>query len=200
MFTGIVKEIGQVESIERSAAGARLQIAATFAGELGLGDSVAVAGACLTVAAIEGDSFHSDVMNQTLSRTTLGDLEPGTPVNLEPALRAGDPLGGHLVQGHIDCAATVGAVTDDGLASRVEVTLDRELEPLVVERGSVTLDGVSLTVSGLMSGGFEVSLIPETRERTTLSAVGPGSRVNLELDVIARYVERLLGFNKKGDR
>ncbi|MDQ3572595.1 MAG: riboflavin synthase [Actinomycetota bacterium] len=198
MFTGIVKEIGRVEQAERTDAGARLRIAAGFAGELALGDSVAVSGVCLTAAAIDGDSFEADVMNQTLELTTLGSLSSGDTVNLEPPLRAGEPLGGHLVQGHVDSVASVHSVTEDGFARRVRVILAREHQPLVVEHGSVTLDGTSLTVANLTEDGFEVSLIPETLERTTLGGLEAGSDLNLELDVIARYVERLLGFNQKG--
>lgn len=192
MFTGIVKEIGTVERIERSDGGARLRIAASFAGELADGDSVSVSGACMTAAA-HGDSwFEADVMNQSLSLTNLGALEVAGSVNLEPALRAGDPLGGHIVQGHVDCVGEVAQVRDDGIARRIGVAVPDELRRYLVEHGSVTVDGVSLTVANLRDDGFEVSLIPETLERTTLGAAEPGTRVNIELDVIARYVERLL--------
>jgi riboflavin synthase len=198
MFTGIVREIGSVEAIERSEAGARLRIVASFAGELAVGDSVSVSGACLTAAALGDGHFEADVMNQTLALTTLGDLAEGDPVNLEPPLRAGDPLGGHLVQGHVDTAAGVADVEDDGIARRVRIDLPDEHRPFIVEHGSVTVDGVSLTVAGLTAEGFEVSLIPETLERTTLGGLARGSRVNVELDVIGRYVERLLTFRAKG--
>jgi riboflavin synthase len=191
MFTGIVKEIGHVSGVERGDDGARLEIGATFARELEEGDSVAVSGVCLTVSSLSDGAFAADVMNQTLSLTTLGELEQGDSVNLEPALRAGDPLGGHLVQGHVDCRAEVTEARDDGFARRLRVALPAEHRPLVVEHGSVTLDGVSLTVAALGEDGFEVSLIPETLERTTLG--GPGW-VNVELDVIGRYVQRLLRF------
>jgi riboflavin synthase len=194
MFTGIVREIGRVEAVDRCEDGARLRIAATFAGELSDGDSVAVSGVCLTVAACDGDSFEADVMNQTLGLTTLGELEAGDPVNLEPPLRAGEPLGGHLVQGHVDCRAEVLAATDDGFARRLRMKLPPEHLPLVVEHGSVTVDGVSLTVAELTDDGFEVSLIPETLERTTL---GDRKTVNVELDVVGRYVERLLRFKQE---
>jgi riboflavin synthase len=198
MFTGIVRELGRVESVERSDAGARLRIAAELASGLAAGDSVAVEGACLTAAAPGDGGFAADVMNQTLSLTTLGELEAGDRVNLEPALRAGEPLGGHIVQGHVDGVGEVVASVDDGIARRLAVRLPDGLERYVVEHGSLTLAGVSLTVAGLDGARVEVSLIPETLERTTLGAAGEGTRLNLELDVLARYVERLLGFRGKG--
>ena len=198
MFTGIVREVGSVSAVEAGDDGTRLSIAAGFAGELGEGDSICVEGACLTAAAHRGDGFDADVMNQTLSLTTLGDLAPSSPVNLEPALRVGDPLGGHIVQGHVDGVGEVTAVSEDGFARRVAIALPDGLERYVVEHGSITVAGVSLTVSSLLEGGFEVSLIPETLERTTLGGTDPGKKVNIELDVVARYVDRLLGFNQKG--
>jgi riboflavin synthase len=201
MFTGIVRELGAVEAIEHSDGGARLALAASFVGELSEGDSVCVEGACLTASAVADGGFTADVMNQTLSLTTLGDLQTGAPVNLEPALRAGDPLGGHIVQGHVDGVGEVVGVTEDGIARRVRVRVPDGLERYLVEHGSVTVAGVSLTVAALEGDEFEVSLIPETLERTTLGAAVEGTRVNLELDVIARYVERLLGFREeKGNR
>ncbi len=195
MFTGIIKEIGHVVAVESGTDGARLEVSAGFVGDLSEGDSVAVSGACLTVATLGGGAFTADVMNQTLELTTLGDLAAGDPVNLEPALRAGDPLGGHLVQGHVDCRAEIADARDDGFARRLRVALPAAHRPFVVEHGSVTMDGVSLTVAALTPEGFEVSLIPETLERTTL---GPPGWVNIELDVIGRYVERLLTFKEKG--
>jgi riboflavin synthase len=198
MFTGIVGEIGTVESVARSAEGASLRLRAELAVELAPGDSVAVSGACLTVASVSDGAFEADVMNQTLSLTTLGELAAGGSVNLEQPLRAGDPLGGHLVQGHVDGTGEVRAVSEDGFARRLELAAPAELNRFIVERGSVTVDGVSLTVAGLRGGRFEVSLIPETLERTTLGGLVEGSRVNLEMDVIARYVERLMqGFDMK---
>jgi riboflavin synthase len=198
MFTGIVKEIGTVQSIERSDAGARIEIGAAVASELALGDSVSVAGACLTVAAGDGESFAADVMNQTLSVTTLGGIENGAHVNLEPALRAGDPLGGHLVQGHVDAVAEIASATEDGFARRLRVALPRELERYVVEHGSIAIDGVSLTVAAIDGAELEVSLIPETLERTTLGELQEGAQVNVEVDQVARYLERLVGFGKEG--
>ena len=201
MFTGIVREVGQVEGMDRGDEGARLHVGAGLAGELSEGDSVAVSGACLTVARAANGAFEADVMNQTLSVTTLGELDPGSPVNLEAPLRAGEPLGGHLVQGHVDGIGEVSAVSEDGFSRRVTIRVPEGLRAYVVERGSITVDGVSLTVAGLDGEGFEVALIPETLERTTLGALREGSRVNLEADVIARYAERLMqGFKEKEGR
>ncbi len=197
MFTGIVEEVGVVQAIYAGEAGTRLAIGSSFADELRQGDSVSVEGVCLTATTLEGDAFGADVMNQTLSLTTLGALEPGSRVNLEPALKAGDPLGGHIVQGHVDGVGEVRSVSDDGFARRVRVGVPDGLERYLVEHGSVTVAGVSLTVAALDEDWFEVSLIPETLERTTLGGLQDGARVNLELDVVARYVERLLGFKMK---
>ena len=192
MFTGIVREVGTVESVETSDDGARLAIAAGFASELAQGDSVAVEGVCLTAASVGDSGFSADVTNQTLRVTTLGGLGSGSPVNLEPAVRAGEPLGGHMVQGHVDGVGEAVGVTVDGFARRLEVSLPPDLRRYVVEHGSITLAGTSLTVAALTDAGIEVSLIPETLERTTLGAVDAGTSLNVEVDVIARYVERLL--------
>jgi riboflavin synthase len=192
MFTGIVKELGSVEAVEASADGARLRIGAGLASELGEGDSVAVNGACLTATSVAPGAFQADVMHQTLELTTLGQLEPGSAVNLELPLRAADRLGGHVVQGHVDGAGTVAEVSDDGFAKRVRVKLPDELMPFVVEHGSIALEGVSLTIAKLTEDAVEVSLIPETLERTTLGAVESGDRLNVECDVLARYVRRQL--------
>jgi riboflavin synthase len=198
MFTGIVRELGTVEAIEKSDAGARLRIRAGLAEGLGEGDSIAVEGACLTAATVGPQSFEADVMNQTLALTTLGELEPGRRVNLEPALLAGHPLGGHIVQGHVDGIAEVVAIAEDGIARRLRARIPDGLERYLVEHGSVTLAGVSLTVARLRGAELEVALIPETLERTTLGAAREGARLNLELDLVARYVERLLGFRAEG--
>jgi riboflavin synthase len=192
VFTGLVADLGTVASAERGEEGARLRIATALAPEIGEGDSVAVNGVCLTAAAVADGAFEADVMNQTLSVTSLGPVEPGDRVNLELALRASDRMGGHIVQGHVDGTAEVAAVTEDGFAKRVELALAPELARYVVEHGSVTLDGVSVTVAALTERGFEVSLIPETLERTNLGTAEPGRVVNVEVDVVARYVERLL--------
>jgi riboflavin synthase len=197
MFTGIVKELGTVAGVERSDEGARFEIGASFAGELETGDSVSVNGVCLTVTERQDGTFNADVMNQSLSLTGLGKLETGDSVNLEPALRAGDPLGGHIVQGHVDCTGDVAGLAADGIATRIAVVVPERYRRYVVEHGSVTVDGVSLTVARLTEAGFEVSLIPETLDRTTLGSTKKGDTVNLEFDVIARYVERLLQFDSK---
>jgi riboflavin synthase len=192
MFTGIVKELGRVTAVDTSDDGARLRIEAKLAGELSEGDSVAVNGACLTATSVDDAGFEAEVMNQTLSLTTLGELETSSPVNLELPLRATDRLGGHVVQGHVDGAATVTDLSDDGFAKRLRIELPDELLPYVVERGSIAIEGVSLTIAGLTGNGLEVSLIPETLERTTLGAAEPGDRLNVECDVLARYVQRQL--------
>jgi riboflavin synthase len=192
MFTGIVKELGRVEAVEGSADGARLRVSAALASELGEGDSVSVNGACLTATSVAGDAFEADVMHQTLELTTLGELEAGAKVNLELPLRAADRLGGHVVQGHVDGTGTVAEVAEDGFAKRVRVELPDELLPYVVEHGSIAIEGVSLTIAALSDDGLEVSLIPETLERTTLGTLEVGDRLNVECDVLARYVRRQL--------
>ena len=191
MFTGIVKELGEVAGVETSAEGARLRIRAELAEELAAGDSIAVDGACLTATSVTGGDFEADVMHQTLELTTLGDLEPGSGVNLELPLRASDRLGGHVVQGHVDGTGTVAELSGDGFAQRLRVELPDELLPYVVEHGSIAIQGVSLTIAALTDDAVEVSLIPETLERTTLGAATPGRPVNLEVDVLAKYVEKL---------
>jgi riboflavin synthase len=198
MFTGLIADIGTVEEVEAGSDGARLWIRTTLAGELAPGDSVAVNGACLTAADVDDDRFGADVMNQTLERTSLGSLEPDERVNLELPLRLSDRLGGHLVQGHVDRTGEVAGVGEDGFARRLTIEAPVELRRFVVEHGSVAVDGVSLTVAAVTERGFDVALIPETLERTTLGDATEGTRVNLELDVIARYVDRLLGFREKG--
>jgi riboflavin synthase len=156
---------------------------------------VAVNGVCLTATAITSSAFRAEVMNETLSHSSLADLEPGSRVNLELPLRAGDRLGGHFVQGHVDAVGTVAEVVADGFAQRVRVEADPQLLRYVVHKGSITVDGVSLTVAELDDQSLTVSLIPETLERTTLGGAGPGTRVNLEVDVLAKYVERLVQAN-----
>ena len=192
MFTGLVAAIGAVERIESDPAGARISIASELAGELAEGDSIAVSGVCLTATGLRAGAFDADVMNQTLELTSLGELNAGARVNLEPALRATDRLGGHIVQGHVDAVGRVSELIDDGFARRVRVELPGDLQRYVVERGSIALDGVSLTVAALDGGTIEVSLIPETLERTTLGDAAVGARINVEVDVIARHAERLL--------
>jgi riboflavin synthase len=200
MFTGLIAEVGRVERIDRDDAGARLRIAAGLAAELAPGDSIAVDGICLTAVEPDAGGFSADAMNQTLELTTLGALEPGDGVNLEAALLASDRLGGHIVQGHVDAPAEVLEAREDGFARWLRIAVPPELERYVVERGSIALNGVSLTVARLEPGALEVSLIPETQERTTLGGVAPGERVNVEVDVMARHAERLLQSFQDQDR
>jgi riboflavin synthase len=190
VFTGLIADLGLVSELERSDDGVRVWIETALAGELRTGDSIAVNGVCLTAAEVEGGSFTAEAMNETLARTSLGRLGPGSPVNLELPLRAGDRLGGHIVQGHVDGVGQVAAVEDDGFARRVRIEAGEDVLRYVVEKGSIAVDGVSLTVADLDSGSFTVSLIPETLERTNLGAVEPGGAVNLEVDVLAKYVEK----------
>ncbi|MDX6634460.1 MAG: riboflavin synthase [Solirubrobacterales bacterium] len=192
MFTGLIEDIGTVATLERSGDGARLRISSQLVGDLALGDSVAVNGCCLTATAVDDDHFETEAMNQTLEVTALDGVEQGSRVNLELAMRATDRLGGHIVQGHVDGVGTVVSVEDDGFARRVRVTLPAELLRYVVDKGSITLSGVSLTVAELGETWAEVSLIPETLERTNLGDLASGDRLNVECDVVAKYVERLM--------
>jgi riboflavin synthase len=192
MFTGLIADRGRVTGVEDSSDGVRLTIESALTSDLSPGDSIAVNGVCLTATDVQNGTFAADVMNETLSRTSLAGAGAGTDVNLELPLRATDRLGGHVVQGHIDGLGTVAAIADDGFARRIEVQAPPELLRYVVEKGSVALDGISLTVAELSSRSFTVSLIPETLQRTNLGAAQPGRRVNLEVDVLAKYVERLM--------
>jgi riboflavin synthase len=192
MFTGLVQDIGSVESVEGGADGARLRIATKLGQEIGLGDSIAVNGVCLTATEADATGFATEAMNQTLEVTVIGALAPGARVNLELATRADERLGGHIVQGHADGSGQVIGITEDGFARRVRVELPPDLLRYVVDKGSVALNGVSLTVAELGPTWVEVSLIPETLERTNLGCVAPGDPLNVEVDVIAKYVERLL--------
>lgn len=188
MFTGIVREVGRV----RAASGSRLEIVSGL--KPGLGDSVAVSGVCLTVAKRAQGALRFDVSTETLKRTTLGALRPGNGVNLEPALRLGEELGGHLVSGHVDATAGVLALEGErGGFATLRVALPAALKGLVALKGSVCVDGVSLTVSRLARGFFEAALVPHTLERTTLSGLAKGASVNLEADMLARYVRAALG-------
>jgi riboflavin synthase len=193
VFTGLIQDLGRIVSADRNGAGARVTVETSLAGELVEGDSVAVNGVCLTATDVGGRSFVADVMNETLSRTSLADVQPGAGVNLELPLRPSDRLGGHVVQGHVDGLATISEVRDDGFARRVRFDIDPGLLRYVVEKGSIALDGVSLTVIEIGDSWFTVSLIPESLERTNLGAAGPGTKVNVEVDVLAKYVERLIG-------
>ena len=193
MFTGIVREQGQVVSAEAGGAGVRLVVdAPVTAGAVVVGDSVSISGVCLTVTAAANGSLAFDVVHETLNRTAFGDLAPGTPVNVEPALRAGDPLGGHYVQGHVDGVGRIRRIDPEGDGRRVWIDPPSELERYLVEKGSVAIDGVSLTVAQLDESGFAVALIPHTLAVTTLGGRAVGDLVNLEVDVLAKYVERLV--------
>jgi riboflavin synthase len=192
LFTGLVQDLGTVESVERGADGARLRIATRLAPQIGAGDSIAVNGACLTATTADERGFETEAMNQTLAVTALADLGSGARVDLELAMQPSDRLGGHIVQGHVDGVGTVSEVAEDGFARRLRVELPPELMRYVVEKGSITLGGVSLTVADLGESWVVVSLIPETLERTILGAAEPGTRLNVECDIVAKYVERLV--------
>jgi riboflavin synthase len=191
MFTGLVADTGTVESLERNGDGVRLRVRTGLAAELAAGDSVAVNGVCLTARAPDSEGFSADVMEETLRRSSLAPLARGDGVNLELPLRAGDRLGGHMVQGHVDSTGTVEATREEGFARVVRIAAVSDVLRYVVEKGSIAVDGVSLTVAAVDDEAFEVSLIPETLERTTLGSAGPGRTVNLEVDVLAKYVEKL---------
>lgn len=192
MFTGLIEADGQVTKLEKGGDGARLTITTELAGQLSLGDSVAVNGACLTATTVTPDAFTADVMNESLDRTALGELDEGARVNLELPLAVGDRLDGHIVQGHVDAVGEVQLTEEAGFSRVVRVAVPEDLARYVVEKGSITIDGVSLTVSAVGDDWLEVSLIPETLERTTLGSLRAGSRVNLEADILAKHVERLL--------
>jgi riboflavin synthase len=191
VFTGIVRERGRVVSAESNGGGVHLRIAAPETAGAALGDSIAVSGCCLTVTAADGETLEFDAVPETIARTTLGGLEPGAEVNLEPALRAGEPLGGHFVQGHVDGRARVQALEREGEGSRLRLQLPPELHRYCVEKGSLAVDGVSLTIAALYEGGVEIALVPFTLEHTTLGALAPGDEVNVEVDLLAKYAERL---------
>ena len=192
MFTGLIQDVGQIQSFKTGADGARLRIATSLGSEIALGDSVAVNGACLTATSIDSDSFETEAMNQTLEVTGLGSLEVGSRVNLELAMKASDRLGGHIVQGHVDGVGEVSSIEEDGFARRLRVTLPVDLLRYAIDKGSIALDGVSLTISALGEDWIEVSLIPETLERTNLGEAEMGRKINVECDVIAKHVERLV--------
>ena len=192
MFTGIVEEMGRVAAVQRDGEGLRLTIEAALARELGPGDSVAVSGVCLTAVDPGETSFTADLSPETVTRSSLGGLAEGDSVNLELPLRPTDRLGGHIVQGHVDAVGAIEASSDNGASRDMRVSAPAELLRYVVEKGSVTVDGVSLTVTEVDDTGFSVSLIPETLERTNLGELTSGSNLNVECDIVAKYVERLL--------
>ena len=193
MFTGIVREVGSIAAVTGGEEGIRLEIDAPGTAPLvGIGGSVAINGVCLTVESVEGSRLIFHAVPETLSRTTLGELGRGSVVNLEPALRAGDAMGGHIVQGHVDGIGRVQSIEFEGEGLRVIVEASDETLRYCVEKGSITVDGVSLTIAELHDDAFGLALIPHTIAETTLSRLVPGQRLNLEVDVLAKYVERLL--------
>ena len=192
MFTGLVQDLGRIERISGTDAGVQVTVATPLAGKLSIGDSIAVNGVCLTASEVVDGTFSAEVMNETLQRTSLGSAAADSAVNLELPLRAADRLGGHVVQGHVDGVGTIAAASDDGFARLVSIDAPAEVLRYVVEKGSIAVDGVSLTVTDVTERSFNVSLIPETLARTTLGAARPGTKVNLEVDVLAKYVERLI--------
>ena len=193
MFTGIVREVAEVEAVDGGRDGATLRLRApATAAATATGDSVAVNGVCLTATAVADDTLTFDTVPETLARSTLGRLERGARVNVEPALRAGEPLGGHLVQGHVDGVARAARVEAEGDGRRLVLELPPELARYCAEKGSVTVEGVSLTIAAVDAETIEIALVPHTLAATTLGGLTPGDVVNLEVDVLAKYVERLM--------
>jgi riboflavin synthase len=197
VFTGLVADLGRVASVDRTADGARLSFESALTGEIREGDSVSVNGVCLTAIGLCGPRFGADVMQETLRRSSLGELAEGDRVNLELAVRASDRLGGHIVQGHVDGIGVVAALRDEGFARVVTIDAAPEVLRYAVEKGSIAVDGVSLTIARVDDESFDVSLIPETLERTTLGEATVGRQVNLEVDVMAKYVEKLIGARER---
>jgi riboflavin synthase len=192
VFTGIVREVGRLHALSGDENGVRLELAAPrTAGEVTIGDSVALSGVCLTVESVKGDRMVFHAVPETLRRTTLGRLGEGAEINVETAVRAGEPLGGHYVQGHVDAVGRIQSVEAEGEGLRVVVEAPPEVLRLCVEKGSIAVEGVALTVAELYDDAFAVALVPHTLEATTLSELAPGREVNLEADVLAKYVERL---------
>ena len=192
MFTGLVADLGRVDAVDATPDGVRLRVRTALARELREGDSVAVNGVCLTAVGPDADGFGADVMHETLRRSSLREARPGGRVNIELPLRADERLGGHVVQGHVDGLGAVAEVREDGFARVVTIAADPDLLRYVVEKGSIAVDGISLTVAAVDGDRFSVSLIPETLARTTLGAAAEGAPVNLEVDILAKYVEKLL--------
>ena len=192
MFSGLVADLGRISVIDRDDEGARLTVETALTPEIGLGDSVAVNGVCLTATEVSGTGFTAEAMRQTLDLTSLGEIEAESRVNLELALRADQRLGGHIVQGHVDGVGRVASLTEDGFSLRARVTIPEHLGRYVVPQGSVTLEGVSLTVTECGPDWLEVALIPETQERTSLGSLAVDQAMNVECDVIAKYVERMV--------
>ena len=199
MFTGIVQDVGRVEAVSPRGGDVRLaiRVARLDLARTAVGDSICVQGCCVTAVALTAQGFEADLSRETLALTTLGGLAVGASVNLEPALRAGDALGGHLVSGHVDGVGTVISQATDARSTRVVIQAPAQLARFIAHKGSVTVDGVSLTVNEVDGDRFGVNLIPHTREVTTLGGLQPGAAVNLEIDQVARYVERLASYNRQ---
>jgi riboflavin synthase len=193
MFTGLTQDLGRVRGLRREGESVHLELETRLAGQLANGDSLAVNGVCLTVTRLESELCEVTAIPETISRTSLGALQVGARVNLEPALRAGDAMGGHWVQGHVDGMGRVATIVKRGVSHEVSIEADPKLLRYVVEKGSITVDGVSLTVASVGEDRFSVALIPHTMGETTLGELRGGERVNLEVDILAKYVERLLG-------
>jgi riboflavin synthase len=193
VFTGIVRERGRVVRADGGSEGLSLELEAPETAALsGIGDSVSIGGACLTVTSVQDGRLTFHAVPETLERSSLARLAPGSEVNLEPALRAGDPLGGHYVQGHVDAIGTVRSLDPEGEGARLWVDAPADVLRYCVDKGSITVEGVSLTIAGLDAEGFAIALVPHTLEVTTLGALAPGDPVNLEADVLAKYVEKLV--------
>ncbi|MBQ8297183.1 MAG: riboflavin synthase [Ruminococcus sp.] len=193
MFTGIVEEVGTVKAIQKGSSSSFIRIQADRIFEdMHLGDSIAVNGVCLTVTEFGGNVFRADVMNETLSRSSLGQLKNGSPVNLERAMAANGRFGGHIVSGHIDGTGTVSKIENDGIAVWYTISADSGIMRYIVEKGSIAIDGISLTVAKVTDGSFSVSIIPHTAEQTILSSKKIGDIVNLENDIVGKYVEKLI--------
>jgi riboflavin synthase len=200
MFTGLIEAVGHVAEVTPASSGFRIRIRTSLSGELRVGDSLAVNGVCLTVTAADGATVDADIGPETVRVTTLGQLKPKHPVNLERSMPANGRFGGHIVQGHVDGVGKVLALERGERSAELVVEAPAALARYLVEKGSIALDGVSLTVASLRGRAFSVALIPYTLERTSLHAARPGARVNLEADVIAKYVERLLGSSPRPRR
>jgi riboflavin synthase len=196
VFTGLVQDLGTIAAVDPTAGGVRLAIATELGAELSEGDSIAVNGVCLTAVAPTAEGFGADVMNETLRRSSLAAAAAGARVNLELPLRAQDRLGGHVVQGHVDGLGTITGINEDGFSRVVRIEAPPELLRYVVEKGSIAIDGISLTVAAVDESSLSVALIPETIDRTSLGAAAPGTPVNLEVDVLAKYVEKLVGASR----
>jgi riboflavin synthase alpha subunit len=199
VFTGIVRERGRIVRADGGPEGLSLELEAPATAALsGVGDSVSISGACLTVTSVGDGRLRFHAVPETLERSSLGRLEAGTEVNLEPALRAGDPLGGHYVQGHVDGVGSVRSLEPEGEGARLWVDAPADVLRYCVDKGSIAVEGVSLTIAGLDGAGFAIALVPHTLEATTLGALGPGDPVNLEVDVLAKYVEKLVRADDRG--